>query len=135
MIDEKRLRWLLDLLVEKKILHAGQRQDVTNRGKDRARHILLDKRAELRKLLGKQRVAYQVSEIELVASFRFRQDETEHKTLVDERLVTKRGQGHAFGHPRLPGFHVGADGIRHVDCTLLANAVDLDNEGGLALKM
>ena len=89
MIDEKRLRWLLDLLVEKKILHVGQRQDVLNRGKDQARHILLDKRAELRKLLGKQRVAYQVSEIELVASFRFRQEHTEHNTLADERLVTQ----------------------------------------------
>ena len=86
MIDEKRLRWILDLLVEKSILREGQRDDVLNRGRDAARHILLDKRAELRKLLGKQRVAYQVSEIELIASFRFR---VEGEGILDERLLTQ----------------------------------------------
>ena len=86
MIDEKRLRWILDLLVEKSILREGQRDDVLNRGRDAARHILLDKRAELRKLLGKQRVAYQVSEIELIASFRFR---VEGEGVLDERLLTQ----------------------------------------------
>jgi general secretion pathway protein E len=86
LIDEKRLRWILDLLVEKSILREGQRDDVLNRGRDAARHILLDKRAELRKLLGKQRVAYQVSEIELIASFRFR---VEGEGVLDERLLTQ----------------------------------------------
>jgi general secretion pathway protein E len=88
LIDEKRLRWILDLLVEKNILREGQRDDVLNRGRDAARHILLDKRAELRKLLGKQRVAYQVSEIELIASFRFR-GEGEGEGILDERLLTQ----------------------------------------------
>jgi general secretion pathway protein E len=86
LIDEKRLRWILDLLVEKSILREGQRDDVLNRGRDAARHILLDKRAELRKLLGKQRVAYQVSEIELIASFRFRGEED---GVLDERFLTQ----------------------------------------------
>ena len=89
MIDDKRLHWILDLLVEKEILRDGQRQDILNRGRDAARHILLDKRAELRKLLGKQRVAYQVSEIELVASFRFRTPGDDGQP-VDERLLTRK---------------------------------------------
>ena len=50
-MEQERLEWVLDLLVEAKALHAGQKQDVLNRGREQARHILLDKRAELRKLL------------------------------------------------------------------------------------
>ncbi|MEC7242079.1 MAG: GspE/PulE family protein [Myxococcota bacterium] len=86
-MEQERLEWVLDLLVEAKALHAGQKQDVLNRGREQARHILLDKRAELRKLLGKQRIAYTVSEIELVASFRFRHPESEE--LVDERFISQ----------------------------------------------
>ncbi len=72
MIDERRLTWILDLLVREGLLHAGQKEDVLHRGREQARHILLDKRAEMRRLLGRQRVTYQVGEIELIASFRFR---------------------------------------------------------------
>jgi general secretion pathway protein E len=86
-MEKTRLNWLLDLLVEAEALHSGQKQDVLNRGHEQARHILLDKRAELRKLLGKQRVAYSVSEIELVASFRFRTPAKD--LLVDERYVSQ----------------------------------------------
>jgi general secretion pathway protein E len=86
-MEKTRLIWILDLLVEAEALHSGQKQDVLNRGHEQARHILLDKRAELRKLLGKQRVAYSVSEIELVASFRFRSAETD--VLVDERFISQ----------------------------------------------
>jgi general secretion pathway protein E len=87
-MDQSRLQWILDLLVDKGIVHSGQRTDVLNRGREQARHILLDKRAELRKLLGKQRVAYSVSEIELIASFRFRAEDT-HEGTVSERLITR----------------------------------------------
>jgi general secretion pathway protein E len=86
-MEQKRLVWVLDLLVEAGSLHTGQKQDVLNRGREQARHILLDKRAELRKLLGKQRVAYSVSEIELVASFRFRC--SKEGLLVDERFISQ----------------------------------------------
>ena len=86
-MEQKRLEWVLDLLVESEALHAGQKRDVQNRGREQARHILLDKRAELRKLLGKQRVAYSVSEIELVASFRFRHPESD--VLIDERFISQ----------------------------------------------
>ena len=57
MVPEQRLVDILDLLVNEKILHNGQKQDVLNRGKEQARHLLLDKRAELRRLLGRDRVA------------------------------------------------------------------------------
>ncbi len=87
-MDQRRLKWILDLLVDRGLLHTGQRQDVLNRGREQARHILLDKRAELRKLLGKQRVAYNVSSIELIASFRFRVDD-EVETHLSERLITQ----------------------------------------------
>ncbi len=87
-MDQRRLQWILDLLVDRGLLHTGQRQDVLNRGREQARHILLDKRAELRKLLGKQRVAYSVSAIELIASFRFRVDD-ELESHISERLITQ----------------------------------------------
>ena len=87
MIDQRRLTDILDLLLRRGVLHAGQRQDVLNRGRDLARHILLDKRAEMRRLLGRARVAYQVSEIELIAAFRFKRTGTD--VAIDEELITK----------------------------------------------
>ncbi len=91
MTDPKRLGDILDLLVGRGILHAGQRQDVLNRGAEQSRHILLDKRAELRRLLGRARVAYQVTEIELIASFRFKREKhgKAESPFVDEELVTR----------------------------------------------
>jgi general secretion pathway protein E len=88
VIDQQRLVWILDLLVERAAIHAGQKQDVLNRGRDQARHILLDKRAQMRRMLGRHRVAYRVTEIELVASFRFQiADNVDEK--VDEEYITQ----------------------------------------------
>lgn len=92
MFDAQRLRDILDLLVKKGLIHAGQRQDVLNRGRDQARHILLDKRAEMRRLLGRHRVAYRVTETEVISSFRFpRLDEKgqSEQGVVDEEIITK----------------------------------------------
>ncbi len=87
-MDDRRLRDILTVLVDKGVLHAGQRQDVLNRGRDQARHILLDKRAEMRRLLGRHRVAYRVTEIELIASFRFpRQDGVDGP--ADQEVITR----------------------------------------------
>lgn len=91
MTNPSRLAWILDLLVQHKLIHKGQRTDVLNRGREQARHIMLDKRAEMRRLLGKQRVSYSVSEIELIASFRFDSFEAplpEGETHVSERTIT-----------------------------------------------
>jgi general secretion pathway protein E len=89
VIDQERLLHILDLLVDEGTIHPGNRQDVLNRGRDQARHILLDKRAQMRRMLGRHRVAYRVTEIELIASFRFRRaDEPEDR--VTEELITRR---------------------------------------------
>ena len=88
MIDQKRLTEILDYLVAKGIVHAGQRQDVLNRGQEQARHILLDKRADMRRLMGRQRVNYKVSEIEVIANFRF-QHRADPEQLVTEELITR----------------------------------------------
>ena len=89
---------LLDMLVADRLIHAGQRQDVLNRGKEQARHLLLDRRAELRRLLGRQRVSYAISDPELVASFRFKRADAPD-ALLDEETITEvmaRHLGYAF---------------------------------------
>ena len=78
---------ILDMLVDAGMLHAGQKQDVLNRGKEQARHLLLDRRAELRRLLGKQRVSYAISEMELIASFRFKRADADAP--LDEETITE----------------------------------------------
>lgn len=77
LLNRERLTWLLDILVSRGLIHEGQKKDVLNRGEDQARHLMLDRRAELRRLLGKRRVSYTVAEIEVVASFRFRTASTD----------------------------------------------------------
>lgn len=101
MIRNDKLREILDLLVERGVLQAGNRTDVLNRGREQARHILLDKRAEMRRMLGRDRVAYRVTEIELVDFFRFkRADKPEH--FVDEELITRI----VADHTGLPFVHL-----------------------------
>ena len=87
MINIPRLTEILDLLLRRGLIHAGQRQDVLNRGADQARHILLDRRAEMRRLLGRHRVNYRVHEIELVASFRFKRADEADEALTEEVIT------------------------------------------------
>ncbi len=88
MVDTERLTWILDQLTDAGMLHDGQRQDVLNRGRDQARHILLDKRAAMRRMLGRHRVAYRVTAIELIDSFRFiRHDQPGVR--LDEETITE----------------------------------------------
>ena len=89
------LTQILDILVAGGHLHAGQKQDVLNRGKEQSRHLLLDRRAELRRLLGRQRVSYTISDIELVASFRFRKDD--RAPALDEEQITEAVALHEVG--------------------------------------
>ncbi len=78
---------ILDILVGAGLLHQGQRQDVLNRGQQQARHLLLDRRAELRRVLGRQRVSYQVAPMELVASFRFKRADQPELPLEEEAIA------------------------------------------------
>ncbi|MSP55531.1 MAG: type II/IV secretion system protein [Myxococcales bacterium] len=96
MLKGPSLAQLLDILIEAGHIHAGQKQDVLNRGKEQSRHLLLDRRAELRRLLGRQRVTYTISDIELIASFRFRKDDKSPP--VDEEKVTEVVAKH-LGYP------------------------------------
>ena len=88
MINQNRLIEFLNYLVKRGIIHAGQKQDVLNRGQEQARHLLLDKRTEMRRLMGRKRVAYDLSEIEVIASFRFRRYDIP-EDLVDEECISR----------------------------------------------
>ena len=87
---------ILDMLVASGHLRAGQKQDVINRGKDLSRHLLLDRRAELRRLLGRQRVNYAISDIELIAAFRFRRGDD--GPVLEEETITEVVAAHE-GYP------------------------------------
>ncbi len=80
------LAQVLDMLVADRLIHSGQKQDVLNRGREQSRHLLLDKRAELRRLLGRQRVSYSIADAELIASFRFKRLDAPDLFLEEERV-------------------------------------------------
>ncbi len=92
---------ILDICVEGGLLRAGQKQDVLNRGKEQARHLLLDRRAELRRLLGRQRVSYAISDIELIASFRFKRADFPEQTLDEEMISEAVAKHEGFPFTRL----------------------------------
>jgi general secretion pathway protein E len=87
---------ILTMLVDAGLIHGGQRQDVLNRGREQSRHLLLDRRAELRRLLGRQRVSYAISDIELIASFRFKRQDLD--AVLDEETITEV-VADALGYP------------------------------------
>ncbi len=80
------LAQVLDMLVVDRLIHSGQKQDVLNRGREQSRHLLLDKRAELRRLLGRQRVNYTIADAELIASFHFKRLDAPDLHLEEERI-------------------------------------------------
>jgi general secretion pathway protein E len=88
VINQRKLDEYLEYLVQRGIIHAGQKQDILTRGQDHARHVLLDKRNEIRRLMGKKRIAYSLSEIELISSFRIRRLDIP-EDLVDEECVSR----------------------------------------------
>jgi len=88
VINQRKISEFLDYLVERSIIHAGQKQDVLNRGQEQARHLLLDKRTEMRRIMGRKRVVYELSEIVVIASFRFRRLDIPEE-LVDEECISR----------------------------------------------
>ena len=88
MVNKRKIEEYLTYLVHREIIHEGQKKDVLNRGMEQARHVLLDKRNEIRRLMGRQRIAYALSEIELIASFRFRRLDIP-EDLVDEDCISR----------------------------------------------
>ncbi len=88
VINQRKIDEYLKYLVRRGIIHEGQATDVLNRSQEQARHVLLDKRNEIRRLMGRQRIAYSLSEIELIASFRFRRLDIP-EDLVDEDCISR----------------------------------------------
>lgn len=88
MVNHRKLAEYLRYLVDRGIIHAGQEKDILSRGQDQARHVLLDKRNEIRRLMGRKRVAYSLSEVEVIASFRFRRLDIP-EDLVDEECISR----------------------------------------------
>ncbi len=95
------LAQVLDMLVSDRLIHPGQKQDVLNRGREQSRHLLLDKRAELRRLLGRQRVSYTIADAELVASFRFKRADAPDLFLDEERIAESMAKHLGFPFVRL----------------------------------
>lgn len=88
MVNKRKMEEYLDYLVQREIIHDGQKKDILNRGMEQARHVLLDKREEIRRLMGRQRIAYALSEIELIASFRIRRLDIP-EDLMDEDCISR----------------------------------------------
>ena len=92
---------ICDMLVADGLMHEGQVKDVMVRYSVQEKRILIAKRTELRKVMNRQRVPYQVGEIEIISSFRFPVP-GEDKLLLNEHLITEcvaRGLGLPFFVP------------------------------------
>ena len=79
---------ICDLLVKRGLMHEGQKRDVLVRYSVQEKRILFQKRPELRKALGHRRVPYHVSEIEIIAAFRFVMPGTDDERLTEERVTS-----------------------------------------------
>ena len=79
---------ICDMLVDDDLMHDGQVKDVMVRYSIQEKRILIKKRTELRKVMNRQRVPYQVGEIEIIASFRF-PIPGEDKLILNEHLITE----------------------------------------------
>ncbi len=78
---------ICDLLVQRELMHEGQKRDVMVRYSVQEKRILFRKRPEMRKALGHKRTAYEVGEMEIVAAFRFVIPGTDGEVLTEERIT------------------------------------------------
>jgi general secretion pathway protein E len=79
---------ICDMLVDDGLMHDGQVKDVMVRYSIQEKRILIAKRTELRKVMNRQRVPYQVGEIEIIASFLF-PTPGDDKLILTEHLITE----------------------------------------------
>ncbi|MCO4769413.1 MAG: type II/IV secretion system protein [Deltaproteobacteria bacterium] len=75
------------MLVEDGLMHQGQVKDVLARYSIQEKRILIKRRTELRKAMGRQRVPYTVGEMEIIASFAFPIPNREGK--LTEQVITE----------------------------------------------
>ncbi len=97
MYSVQLLERICDILIARKLMHEGQKRDVQVRHSVQEKRILLEKRQEIRKLVGKRKVDYDVSEIEIIASFKFPIPGTRNKILT-EQIIT-RAVAEETGYP------------------------------------
>ncbi len=95
MLSISTLGRICDLLVEDGLMHEGQVKDVMVRHAIQEKRILIERRAQLRKALGRQKVIYEVGEIEVVASFVFplpgRGDQRLTEAVITEAVARHTG--------------------------------------------
>ncbi len=78
---------ICDMLVEDGLMHEGQVRDVMARYSIQEKRLLIKRRTELRKAMGRQRVPYRVGEMEIISSFKFPMPDREgHLT---EQIITE----------------------------------------------
>ena len=77
-----------DMLCADKLMHDGQVKDVMARYSIQEKRILIARRNELRKALGRNRVPYSVGEMEIIASFNFPLPNREGQNL-NEQIITE----------------------------------------------
>jgi general secretion pathway protein E len=76
-----------DMLVADNLMHSGQVKDVMLRYSIQEKRILIERRTQLRKATGRQRIPYQVGEIEIIASFRFPIPGKEKQQLTEHQIT------------------------------------------------
>lgn len=89
------LEHICDLLIAHKLMHEGQKKDVLVRHSVQEKRLVIEKRQELRRLIGKRKLEYEVSEAELIASFRFPIPSSE-KILTEQPITELMAQDTGF---------------------------------------
>jgi general secretion pathway protein E len=78
---------ICDMLTEDGLMHEGQVKDVMVRYSIQEKRILIERRGQMRKAMGRTRVPYVVGEIEIITSFRF--PLPGKKSILTEHMITE----------------------------------------------
>ena len=76
-----------DMLIEDGLMHDGQVKDVMVRYSIQEKRILIAKRGQMRKQMGRTRIPYRVGEIEIIASFKFPLAKREGAYLTEHQIT------------------------------------------------
>lgn len=76
-----------DMLVADGLMHEGQVKDVMVRYSVQEKRILIARRTELRRTTGRQRIPYQVGEIEIITSFKFPLPKRDGQVLTEHQIT------------------------------------------------
>jgi len=76
-----------DMLVTDGLMHDGQVKDVMVRYSIQEKRILIAKRGQMRKQMGRVKIPYRVGEMEIIASFNFPLPNKEGQTLTEHQIT------------------------------------------------